>query len=472
MIYLILFIYLIITFWGSLVFGRGKSDTAENYFLAGRSLKTLTLFFTILATNFSAFYFLGFAGEGYRIGYAYYTMIAMGTSFAGISMYALGTRIWRAGREQGFVTPSELILARSGSKPLAALFALVMVIYTLPYLALQIVGGGYILEKLTNGDISYGMAVIVLTIFTIVYVLIGGMQSVARTDVKQGTLAFLLMTLAVIIITSKLGGITHANKELFTIRPELFSPQGEGGFYTPQKWFSYTVFWVFCIPMFPQLFMRFYVARTSAHLKKSIILYAIAPLFVSILPVIIGVLGHLTFPDLKGNEADQILPMMLVEHTGEWIGALVMVGAIAAFMSTLDSQLLALSTILTRDFYLPVTGRSKGFKGEVFIGRVSVVLLSLIGLIIAFNPFDTIFDMGKIAFAGLSILFPSAMMYVLGKPLPPLFAIISIVTGEALLLLFYYGILPQAWLMGFESFIPILVICFLIVAVGGWRKRK
>ncbi|RMF32205.1 MAG: sodium:solute symporter family protein, partial [Bacteroidetes bacterium] len=343
--YLILLAYIAVTFLGSLAGVRKTTGTPEGYFLANRNLGTLALFFTILATNFSAFYFIGYAGEGYRIGYAYYVVMAFGTAFACLSFYLIGTKVWRLGKEHGFITPAELIYHRTGSHALRLLFAGIMLLFTFPYLALQIVGAGYILENITHGQIPYFWGATLLTAFTIVYVLLGGMTSVARTDLKQGLLMVGLMLAAVVVIGEKLGGFAEANRRVFELKPELFAREGSGGFYTPQRWFSLLIFWLMCIPMFPQIFMRFYIARDLKHLRRSAFLYALIPLLIAIFPVIIGVWGHLSFPGLEGREADQILPMMLVEHGAEWFAALVMTGALAAFMSTLDSQLLALSTI-------------------------------------------------------------------------------------------------------------------------------
>ena len=96
MVYFILIAYLAIIFLGSLIGIKPKEETPESYFLADRNLKTLGLFFTILATNFSAFYFLGFAGEGYKVGYIHYTMMAVGTALASLSFNAeLPKRFWR-----------------------------------------------------------------------------------------------------------------------------------------------------------------------------------------------------------------------------------------------------------------------------------------------------------------------------------------------------------------------------------------
>lgn len=467
MVYLILILYISITFLGSLVGAKQTNTTPEGYFLANRNVTTLTLFFTILATNFSAFYFLGFAGAGYRIGYAYYVMMAFGTAFACLSFFMIGTKVWQLGKQEGLITPAELIVFKSKSRSLGILYAMVMTVFTFPYLALQIVGAGYIMETLTGGDIPYFLGATILTIFTIIYVFIGGMSSVAKTDLKQGLLAFILMFLAVVYITYDLGGLELAHQKVKAIQPELFERGGKGQFFTPQKWFSLLIFWLFCIPMFPQIFMRFYMAKDLKHLKQSAFLYALVPLFVSILPVAIGVLGHLSFPDLAGKAADQILPMMLVEHTSEWFSALVMTGALAAFMSTLDSQLLALSTMVTRDFYVPFAKTPPSFQQQVKIGRIGVIVFAAIGLCIAWQPFDTIFDMGKLAFSGLSVLFPVtfALLHWKGGVKTP-FAIGAILLGEFLLMAFYYQWLPSTWLMGFEASIIVLVICFFLVFLG------
>lgn len=471
MIYFILLSYLIIIFWGSLIGSRPQEATPESYFLANRNLSTLSLFFTLLATNFSAFYFLGFAGQGYKVGYSIYILMALGTGMAGLAFLLIGPRIWKLGTTRGYITPAELIYGETKSRSLSLLFSAVMIIFTLPYLALQIIGGGYILENVTGGDLSYSLSITILTVVTIAYVVIGGMASVARTDLKQGSLMIVLMITAVVLIAKDLGGLSFANEQVTLVHPELFSPEGTDNFHHPRKWFSFLVFWFFCVPMFPQLFMRFYVAADVVTLKKSALMYAFIPILISILPVMIGVWGHISFPELTGKDIDQILPKMLVEHTSPFFVGLVMTGAIAAFMSTLDSQLLALSTMVTRDFYLPLSGTKLSLKQEVFVARLIVVVLALIGLIIAWNPFDTIFDMGKMSFTGLAILFPVSFIIVRYGSIRPKTAIASIILGLVLLFGFYYKYIPLEYAFGFEFFIIIIALCSLIAFSGKPQKK-
>ena len=114
---------------------RRPQRESDDYFLAGRGVGTVVLFFTFVATNFSAFFFLGFAGAGYRIGYPFYAMMAFGTAFAAISFYLIGDQVWRLGQIHGYVTPPEMIGDQTGSAALKLLYAMVMLLFTLPYLA-------------------------------------------------------------------------------------------------------------------------------------------------------------------------------------------------------------------------------------------------------------------------------------------------------------------------------------------------
>lgn len=467
MVYIILIAYIALTFMSSLIGKTKEDDTPESYFLANRGLGITTLFFTLIATNFSAFFFLGFAGEGYRIGYSYYAMMGFGTAFAALSFYLIGSKTWKLGKEKEYITPVEMIHDQSGSSLLKWVYLAVMILFTFPYLALQPIGAGYLLESLTNGEIPYFLGASLLTVFIIVYVFVGGMKSVASTDVKQGIMMVLLMLAAVIVIATELGGLSVANQKVFELRPELFSRSGGGEYFTPQKWLSLCLLWIACVPMFPQLFMRFFISKDLEGFKKTTVLYAAIPMFLFLCPVIIGVLGHLSFPELVGKEADQILPKMLMLHSPKWFYTLVMTGALAAFMSTLDSQLLALSTITTRDIYLPLNKKNvPSLKQQVSIGKIFVLIFALIGLLIAYQPFDTIFDIAKIAFSGLAVLFPTTIAILYWKKSNPVICAISILLAEILIIGIYFGWIPKSFAFGFATVLPAMLMSTFIIIVG------
>ena len=105
--YIAIAIYLLSTLAIGIFGYQGSKNTVDDYFLANRSLGSVVLFFTLIATNFSAFFFLGFAGSGYRTGISYYPMMAFGTGFAALTFYVIGYRVWLIGKARvQFDTPS------------------------------------------------------------------------------------------------------------------------------------------------------------------------------------------------------------------------------------------------------------------------------------------------------------------------------------------------------------------------------
>src|SRR4030042_903955 len=116
----------------AVVFRRVSSRNRVEFFLAGRKMPVVLLFFTMAATNFSAFTVFGLSGAGYRIGYGFFPVMGFGTGFMALGFLVIGLRINALARERGYVTPADFIADRYRSRPLAILFSLVMVAFTLP----------------------------------------------------------------------------------------------------------------------------------------------------------------------------------------------------------------------------------------------------------------------------------------------------------------------------------------------------
>ena len=283
---------------------------------------------------------------------------------------------------------------------------------------------------------------------------------------------FSLMLVALGAIAHGLGGISAANQAVYELKPALFSRGGLDNFFTPRIWFSFMCLWSFTLPMFPQMFMRFYAARDAEPLKISVLLYPIVAGILFLCPVTIGMWGHLAFPDLVGKAADQIFPMMLTKYTPSWLASLVMVGALAAFMSTLDSQLLALSSMLTRDVYTAYIRRDATLAEQTWVGRGLIVLLAVVGLLIAVNPPDTILAFATQAFTGLSVLFPTVIAALYSRRVSALSCIVSIGVGELLVLGVQFEVLPKSWMLGFLPVVPIVALSALIIVVGSMLEQQ
>jgi solute:Na+ symporter, SSS family len=201
---------------------------------------------------------------------------------------------------------------------------LVMIVFTVPYLALQPMAAGYALEELVG--LPYFSGCILVTAVIVLYTLYGGMRAVAWTDLFQGILMVAMLLAVLAVIAGHHGGIAEANRQVMALNPALFSRPGGSGSYTPGIWFSYMLLWFLCDPMFPQLFQRFFAAKSELSISRMMLFYPLVCTVVFLPPIAVGVMGHLSFPDLAGKQADRILPMVINAVAGDFLAALVTAG--------------------------------------------------------------------------------------------------------------------------------------------------
>jgi len=312
----------------------------------------------------------------------------------------------------------------------------------------------------------------------IIYLLLGGMKSSTLTDVFQGILMFSILIIFVIgfFIHEDIGGFSEAGKTLWESKPEKFireeSKLGPNDF-TWKVVLSYTILWPITVPMFPQLFSRFYIAENDKAIRTAAWLYPTVVPILFLFPVIIGVYGNIididpTLVDEK-TESDNILPLILTEYAPLWAGAIVCIGAIAAFMSTADSQILAMSSIITKDGLPAVTEVRE--ENEKQIGRILIIILAIIGLALAYDPPDTIRSIVAQAFTGLSVLFPTTVAVLYWDRVRANSCIISIIAGEVLVGWSYWSsktgnAIPDWFTQGFHFSTPVILITILVLWIS------
>ena len=442
---------------------RRTSKSPDDYFLAGRSFGSIILFFSLVATNFSAFTFLGFAGKAYSSGFGQYGIMAFGTGFMAIMFYVIGRKVWKLGKNKGYITPAELVGGRFKSKRLQLLFMSILVLFTIPYLATQAIGAGLLLEYVTNGVLLWKIGAVITISIIMLYVLFGGMRGSGWTDVLQGCIMIVALVLAVFWIANGLGGVQQANLLSFQQNPDLFARPGPTGFFTPQIWFSFMLLWLLADPMFPQIFSRFYTAKDQRSLKVAMILYPLVVSFLFLIPVLIGVWAHGAQIPIADHEIDMVLPMMVQTFAPSAVFFFVMIGALAALMSTADSQLLSLSTMLARD--IPFKKWKK--LSQVDIGRVFVIVLSLFAIFFVIAGYDPsvgiMSTLVSSTFSGLAVLFPVVIAVLYWSKATELGCIFALLAGEGIVFVFQhfsispFGFLPALWGVSIATVVLVLV---------------
>ncbi len=442
--YIVLGLYLLLLlFFGIQGYRRRQGESEEDYYLAGRSQGWVVSALTIMATFFSSFALLGAPGMVYRDGVVF-ALFSLNVPVAGVAIYLLGDRIRKAGRQHGYVTPADMIAAHYQSRVgLRLLVAFVGLLYTVPYVVMQIQAGGILSQQLFPGTDAFEIGAGLLALVTMLYIMTGGMRSVAWTDVVQGGLLVGGMLLAGIAAVWVLGGPVNFFAEVAKLPTRSLSAPGTSGRWTPEILFTASLFASLGSMIQPAQWMRFYAARSSEVLRRSALIFAaVLTLCFFFGVMLVGLGGQVLYPLTDGTgaylidtagkilphpsvgqtagEFDQILVVVLKNHLPELLGslgavlaALILVAIMAAAMSTADSNLHALSALLTHDIYDQFIRPQASQREKNWVGRLIITAVTCLALFLVIlarrsesNPLGMIVVLGLLAIAFSTQLLP------------------------------------------------------------------
>lgn len=380
----------------------------EDWMAGGRGLGIVVLLFTYTATYHSAFAFVGASGFIYANGMGLLVPIFLWVAFSGILLWVVGSRIWLLGKKYGYLTPSDLLSDFYDSDLLGKLVSLVLILFTFPYITVQMIGSGVIFETATDGVVSFELGAAILLAAGVLYVWLGGLRAVAWTDTVQGVFMFMAIWVAGSLVAfSAFNGPAAFWTEVTANFAEHVTLPGPNGVFAPEFYVTWWIALGLGILMQPHVFLRFYAAR-SPRILKWVAAGGTAYLLLFYLPVpylALGAVEH--FPDLAN--ADSALPQMLFEFTPVWFASIVVAGAIAAAMSTADSQLHAVSALITRDWYEDFASDDVTTEQETRFAQFLVPVLGLIAYVIAIQDVGFIVDITSVAIEGSAQVFPLVM---------------------------------------------------------------
>ena len=400
------------------------SESLADFYLAGRGLGGVVLLFTLYATQYSGNTLVGYPGEAYRVGFPW--VMSVGFMLAIVVVYlVVAPRLRAASERHRFVTPADWLDQRFGNPALTRVTNLLMAVAIANYLLAQLMAMGHVVAGLSDGAIPYAAGVLVLTAAILGYELLGGLRAVAWTDCLQGILLAigLFGLLAATVFSGE--GIAEATAWVLENQPAKgFRPDAT----TQATWASTILLIGFSGAVYPQAIQRIFAARSSTSLRKALSVLAFLP-FLTTLPVfLVGILALPRLSGLTGVAADQVLPALLRGWAAEsewmfWMCILTVVGVVAAIMSTADSVLLTLSSMLAKDFVAPVLGRRAGAAvEEARITRIGKGFsLAIMGVLVAIALTPRISLWGLLELK-MELLVQAAPVFVLGLTWPRLSA--------------------------------------------------
>ncbi|WHZ37948.1 sodium:solute symporter family protein [Sagittula sp. MA-2] len=395
--------YVVISVIVALLSRAGKSTTMSDYFLGGRSMGGVVSALSYSATTYSAFMMVGLAGLTYKGGVG-----ALGFEivyFAGVSLVAIfGPRFWAAGKKYGFVTPSEMLGARYGSRWVAIAAAVVSCVFLIPYSAVQLSGIGYLVSGMTEGGISFGTGLLIATVLAIFFSYVAGIRSVMWTDSLQALVMIVASALVAILVVSELGGFNAMFATVAERKPEMLTVPGPGLF-SLQTFIGLTIPWFFFSISNPQVSQRLFMPESLGALRRMLLIFLCFGLIYTLVSVIWGFSAFVAFPDLASPDlATSVL--LASDFVPPVLGVIVMVGILAAAVSTIDSILLTLSSMVARDVYGNVGGDQSDHR-QLWVGKLVIPVISLLALGFAALELSLISILSVAASAGLVVTVPA-----------------------------------------------------------------
>jgi len=403
----LIFVYLLITIVLGAVANRRMSVDMEDFLLYGRKAGVVVLYLTVVASFHSAFAFLGSGGFFYTHGIGFWAA-GTWTLLVGAITYVVGTRIWALGKAFGYITPADMLADYYESEGVRVAVAVISVVFTILYIQVQAQGLGYIINVASDGRISFELGTLILLVVAAGYLVAGGLRAVYWTDVIQGIWMYVAVWAGALYLAYALfGGPLELWRAVAAERPDLLTLPGPRGFFTPGMWVGMTITLSFGVIFQPHMIIRFYTAVDGRTLK---ILGATTPIYLMTLFIpaaLVGLGGAIVMPGLEGPAADRIFPELLFAYAPAWLTGMILAGATAAAMSTLDSILHANMTVLTRDVYQRYIAPDRSQRHYVWVGRAIVTGLLVVAYLLSVRTFDFLVVLVTLSGSGALQLMPA-----------------------------------------------------------------
>lgn len=398
--------FIILMIIGSYFYTRTKS--VEDYLLGGRAMGPWVTALSAQASDMSGWLLMGLPGALY-LGGMPQSWIAIGLFIGTVINWKLISARLRVYTERSNAITLSSFFEDRFQDPTGALriiSGIIILIFFTIYASSGIVAAGRLFESMFGLD--YHTAAILGTAAIVVYTFLGGFLAVCWTDLFQGALMIVAIVVVPMIGLSSVGGVGELSQALSAagISTTLF---GAGGFVAVIS----TMAWGLGYFGQPHILTRFMSISSIRQLPRAR-LVAIVWVFVSLsFAVIVGLVGVGMFTGLEGGTEETVFILMINELFNPWVGGILLAAILSAIMSTIDSQLLVSSSALTEDFYKKILQREASEKQLVVIGRACVIIISVIALLLALSPDNTVLGLVSYAWGGFGAAFGPLVIFAL-----------------------------------------------------------
>ena len=462
-------------------FSKKNKDT-DDFFLGGRKLGPLVTAMSAEASDMSSWLLLGLPGVAYLAGLPEAVWTALGLAVGTyLNWLIVAKRIRRYSIKLDAITVPEFFTKRyrDSKHILQFVAALIIVVFFVPYTGSGFAACGKLFSSLFGMD--YHVAMIVSALVIAVYTTLGGFLAASTTDFIQS----IVMTIAIIVVfgfgASVAGGWGAVMDNARALPGYLNLTQGydvatgTAATYSALSIAS-TLAWGLGYFGMPHILLRFMAARKESELKMSRRIASIWVVISMAVAVLIGIVGLGmskvgAIPTLEGSNSETVLVKIaeLLASKG-WIFAIIagviLAGVLAATMSTADSQLLAAASGVTEDILAAKLGVKLDPKKKMLIARLAVIAISLIGIIVAWNPDSSVFKIVSFAWAGFGATFgPIVLLALFWKRSNLQGAVAGMISGGIVIFVWKFVIAKLGGVFAIYELLPAFIIAIIVNVV-------
>ncbi len=393
-----------------------RNRTLDDYLLADRKLGPWVAAFSERASGESAWLLIGLPGLAFATG-AGSVWVGVGCcSGIAFSWFTIARALRRETLRHEALTLADYFEARHGDHGHALrITATVIILFFFTfYVAAQFLAAGKVLNFYL--EISQVQGMLIGAVLVLFYTAAGGLLAVCWTDLIQGIIMLFTLAVLPLAVLTEMGGPGVLTAKLAALGGSyLHWAPGE------TRWAAISgVLGSLAIGLGymgqPHLVLRFMAMRSDDDVKagrRIAVGWALIAFFGAIL---IGVTGLAWFgPEAMGvgkqiADQEQLMPLMARTFLPESLAVLMICGAIAAMMSTADSQLLASASAISEDIYRRLIRPDAPQKTLVALGRWATLGVGVVGFLLAWKADDFVYNMVLYAWAGLGAAFGPPLM--------------------------------------------------------------
>lgn len=389
-----------------------RTASSSDYFLGGRSLGPWPAALSAGASDMSGWLLLGLPGYAYAAGIEAFWLAGGLLVGTWLNWLICAKRLRTYSITTDALTLPEYLSRRfnDNSKVIQVVSAFFILLFFLFYTSSGLVAGGKLFETVFGLD--YTIAVIIGTVCVVSYTLFGGFLAVSWTDLVQGLL--MAAALMIVPVIGMQGGLGQLTADLKAINPELLTLWNDAkGQPLSAVAIISLVAWGLGYFGQPHILARFKASRSNKDLTTARRIAVIWSGLSMIGALLVGVVGLVYITNTGGDvlaDGEKIFMLLVNALFHPVIAGILLAAILAAIMSTADSQLLVSSSALAEDFYKQVINKDATSEQVVMVGRVGVVLLSVIALILAMTPDSSVLGLVSYAWAGFGAAFGPAIL--------------------------------------------------------------